>query len=59
VNCEIDIKRIRDKALNLIPAEKEYNFDRDFNNEIAFDLIENIEDYLAEGVASYYLNNYV
>jgi len=54
----IEIATIKEKALMLVPKEKEYALARDFDNEMYLDLIENIEDYIAEGVASYFLNNH-
>lgn len=57
MTLEIDIAKIKEKAVNLIPASKEDKFNKCFDNDLAYDLIENIEDYLAEGVASYFLNN--
>lgn len=53
---EIDIKRVRDKALDLIPKEHEYKFLRDFDNETAFDIMDDPESYIAEGAVSFYLN---
>jgi hypothetical protein len=57
MNIELDIARIREKALNLIPVDNEPKFILKFDSELYLDLIENPEDYIAEGVASYYLNN--
>lgn len=56
MTIELDIARVKEKAILLIPAEKEEKFRDEFDCEICYDLIENIEDYIAEGVASYYLN---
>jgi len=58
MNCELNIASIREKALNLIPPEREAKFKAMFDSEIYLDLIDNTEDYISEGVASYFLNNY-
>lgn len=58
MNVNIDIARIKQKTTLLIPDNLKYAFERDFDNEIAFDLIENTEDFLAEGIAIYYMDNY-
>ena len=57
MNIELDIKTIREKALLLIPSEHEEEFTKNFDTEGYLDLIENIEDYIAEGVVSNYLTN--
>jgi hypothetical protein len=57
MNLNIDIATIKEKAIQLIPVEHEDKFREKFDSEICYDLIENAEDYLAEGLASYFLNN--
>jgi hypothetical protein len=56
VNIELNIASIKEKALILIPTELEKKFSEKFDSEVCYDLMENIEDYIAEGVASYFLN---
>lgn len=57
MNIELNIAQIKEKALLLIPSKLEKNFNSEFDESICYDLMENIEDYLAEGIASYYLND--
>lgn len=52
----IDIKVIRDKALLLIPPDQEALFASLFDEEMYADLIENVDDYIAEGVAAHFLD---
>ena len=52
MNVEIDIQRIKEKAKLLVNNEEKFNFV--FDNELYLDLIENIEDYIAEGVAAHF-----
>ena len=56
MTIELDIAKIREKALLLIPERHEKTFTKVFDESMYLDLIENIEDFIAEGVASYYLN---
>jgi hypothetical protein len=57
VNCELDIKSIKEKTIMLIPLHLEEKFKKSFDESIYLDLIENTEDFIAEGIASYFLNN--
>jgi hypothetical protein len=53
---ELNIPVIREKAIMLIPEKLEKRFKNDFDTETYLDLIENPEDYIAEGLASAFLN---
>jgi len=56
MNLELNISVIRDKAILLIPEKLEQKFKNEFDSEGYLDLIENPEDYMAEGLASTFLN---
>ena len=53
---DIDIKEVKEKAILLLNIDEEKEFCRIFDGEMVFDLIENIEDYLAEGLISHFLD---
>ena len=50
---EIDIQKVKEKAKLLVKDEEKFNFV--FDNELCYDLIENVDDYLAEGLAAHFL----
>ena len=52
MNVQIDIQVIKEKAKLLVKDEKKFNFV--FDNELYLDVIENTEDYIAEGVAAHF-----
>ena len=56
MNIEIDIRRIKEKAMLIVNKEDE--FSTLFDSELYADLIENIEDYIAEGVAAHFIKQY-
>jgi hypothetical protein len=56
MTVELDIKRIKEKALLLVDSEDKFSLL--FDQSLYLDLIENIEDYIAEGLASHYNNCY-
>jgi hypothetical protein len=57
MNIEINIAKIKEKTMLLIPEQLEGKFSKKFDDELYLDLIENVEDYISEGMASYFLNN--
>jgi hypothetical protein len=58
MTIELNINQIKERALNLIPLEAEQAFKDHFDSdEFQSDFFLNIDDYIAEGVASTYLNN--
>lgn len=56
MTIELDIKRIKEKALLLVDSEEDFSLL--FDQSLYLDLIENVEDYIAEGLASHYNSCY-
>jgi hypothetical protein len=56
MTVELDIKRIKEKALLLVDSEEDFSLL--FDQSLYLDLIENVEDYIAEGLASHYNSCY-
>lgn len=54
MKIDVDISRIREKTLRLVSTENEQKFRQLFDSELYLDLIENPEDYLAEGVNAHF-----
>ena len=59
MNIKLDNSKIREKSILLIETENEQAFKNMFDSEGYLDLIENIEDYIAEGVVSYFTKQYL
>lgn len=56
MTVELDIRRIKEKALLLVDSEEDFSLL--FDQSLYLDLIENVEDYIAEGLASHYNSCY-
>lgn len=58
MKIDLDIAKIREKALLIVDKEDEEEFLLIFDQGLYEDVIENTEDYIAEGVAAHFKKQY-